>query len=288
MDAPVRLELTSALSFGGQVFNDNLHVLNVQGDSSVGPNKPTLTSYGRRAVTTDTRQREVNAGFFLQEQLGWNDRLTVTAGVRVDGNSSFGEDFGLQTYPKVGVAYMLSDHSFWPSQWIETFKLRVAFGESGKAPGAFDAGRTWGPSPAMRPRPASARIRSAIRTSVPSARASWRLASRQVRSMAASTWTSRITTRAPSTRSSSSVSPVGRVPQRAARERRRASEHRYRAAARGRHRPARERRLARARELHVDQQRGDRPRRPARDPDRRCHRRAGGLSPCRRSSGRRC
>jgi TonB-dependent starch-binding outer membrane protein SusC len=135
--------LTSAFSFGGQVFNDNLHVLNVQGDSVVGPNEPTLTSYGRRAVTTDTRQREVNAGFFLQEVLGWNDRLTVTLGLRVDGNSSFGEDFGLQTYPKVGAAYVLSDHSFWPSRWIDPFKLRLAFGESGKAPGAFDAGRTW-------------------------------------------------------------------------------------------------------------------------------------------------
>jgi hypothetical protein len=40
---------------------------------------------------------------------------------------------------------VLSDHSFWPKQWIETFKLRAAIGESGKAPGAFDALRTWSP-----------------------------------------------------------------------------------------------------------------------------------------------
>ena len=138
-----RSSVTSSLSWGGQVFNDNLRIQNVQGDSVVGPNEPTLTSYARRAVTTDTRQREVNAGFFVQEQLGWNDRLTLTAGVRVDGNSSFGEDFGLQAYPKVGVAYVLSDHAFWPSHWIDPLKLRAAYGESGKAPGAFDAGRTW-------------------------------------------------------------------------------------------------------------------------------------------------
>jgi TonB-dependent starch-binding outer membrane protein SusC len=138
-----RPTLTSSLSWGGQVFNDNLRIMNVQGDSVVGPNQPTLTSYARRAITTDTRQREVNAGFFVQEQLGWNERLTMTAGLRVDGNSSFGEDFGLQAYPKVGVAYVLSEHSFWPAQWIDPLKLRVAYGESGKAPGAFDAGRTW-------------------------------------------------------------------------------------------------------------------------------------------------
>jgi outer membrane receptor protein involved in Fe transport len=86
----------------------------------------------------------VNAGLFAQEQISWRDRAFVTLGVRVDGNSAFGEDFGLQTYPKIGLAYVLSDHSFWP-QAIETFKLRTAIGESGKAPGAFDAVRTWSP-----------------------------------------------------------------------------------------------------------------------------------------------
>jgi outer membrane receptor protein involved in Fe transport len=68
----------------------------------------------------------------------------MTLGVRIDGNSAFGEDFGLQTYPKIGLAYVLSDHDFWPKT-IETLKLRGAIGESGKAPGAFDAVRTWSP-----------------------------------------------------------------------------------------------------------------------------------------------
>lgn len=137
--------LASALSWGGQVFNDNLRLLNVQGDEFAGGDKPTLTTAARRTVTTDTRQREINAGFFAQEQITWNDRLTITAGVRVDGNSSFGDDFGLQAYPKVGVAYAISEHSFWPSQWVDMMKLRGAFGESGKAPGAFDAARNWTP-----------------------------------------------------------------------------------------------------------------------------------------------
>ena len=40
---------------------------------------------------------------------------------------------------------MLSDESFWPTSIFPTFKLRAAIGESGKAPGAFDAVRTWDP-----------------------------------------------------------------------------------------------------------------------------------------------
>jgi TonB-dependent starch-binding outer membrane protein SusC len=138
-----RPALASNFSWGAQVFQDNLEQTTAQGDEFSGPGKPTLTTAARRTVTTDNRTREVNAGFFFQEQLGWQDRLFVTAGVRIDGNSSFGDDFGLQTYPKLGVAYTLSEHGFWPAQWWETLKLRAAVGESGKAPGAFDAARTW-------------------------------------------------------------------------------------------------------------------------------------------------
>jgi len=134
----------STTSFGGQLFQDNLLQTNVTAIEFSGPGEPVLTSGAVRTVGTDTRRRVVNAGLFAQEQLGWRDRAFLTLGLRVDGNSAFGEDFGLQPYPKVGLAYVLSEHSFWPSKW-ETFKLRAALGEAGKAPGAFDATRTWDP-----------------------------------------------------------------------------------------------------------------------------------------------
>lgn len=134
----------SNTSFGGQIFQDALFSKNTQADDFAGPGEPTITSAARRTVGTDTRRKVVNAGLFAQQQLSWNDRAFLTLGVRVDGNSAFGEDFGLQTYPKIGLAYVLSDHAFWPKQ-IETFKVRGAIGESGKAPGAFDAVRTWSP-----------------------------------------------------------------------------------------------------------------------------------------------
>ncbi len=65
-------------------------------------------------------------------------------GTRVDGNSAFGKGFGLQVYPKVSGSWILSDESFWPD--LGEFKLRAAFGQSGRAPGAFDAVRTWNPA----------------------------------------------------------------------------------------------------------------------------------------------
>jgi hypothetical protein len=138
--------LQSTFSWGGQLFQDDLRSINVSGTVFSGPGEPLVSTSARPLFTDDDRRRVINAGVFLQEQIAWNDRLFVTAGVRVDGNSAFGENFGLQTYPKLGVSYVLSDHAFFPSSWWETLKLRGALGEAGRAPGAFDAVRTWDPT----------------------------------------------------------------------------------------------------------------------------------------------
>jgi TonB-linked SusC/RagA family outer membrane protein len=135
----------STSSLGGQVFQDQLFQTGISSTEFSGPGEPVITSGAVRDVGTDTRRRVVNAGLFAQEQIAWRDRAFLTLGLRVDGNSAFGEDFGLQPYPKIGVSYVLSDHGFWPGDKWETFKLRAALGESGKAPGAFDAVRTWEP-----------------------------------------------------------------------------------------------------------------------------------------------
>ena len=137
--------LASTFSWGGQLFDDREHFTGVTGQSFSGPGEPTLASAATVTLGRDDRPRVVNAGFFLQELLGWRDRVFVTGGLRVDGNSAFGKSFGLQTYPKISAAYVLSDERFWPTRYIPTFKLRAALGESGKAPGAFDAVRTWDP-----------------------------------------------------------------------------------------------------------------------------------------------
>jgi len=146
--------LSTTSSWGGQLFDDRDHFMGITGTFFSGPGDPTLGSAAIVSLPTVTRPRVVNAGFFLQEMVGWRDRLFVTGGLRVDGNSSFGSNFGLQPYPKVSVSYVLSDESFWPTSFVPTFKLRAAIGESGKAPGAFDATKTWDPVAADEGKPA--------------------------------------------------------------------------------------------------------------------------------------
>lgn len=137
--------VVSTFSWGGQIFRDRARAKFVSTQDFAGPGKPTLTSGGGSTGLSDQSIATTTAGFFLQEVLGFDDRIFVTGGVRVDGNSAFGDDFGLQFYPKVSLSYIVSDHAFWPTDWFDTFKFRAAVGESGKAPGAFDKLRTWSP-----------------------------------------------------------------------------------------------------------------------------------------------
>lgn len=151
---PIGTRWSSSTSIGGQLFDSRLHSTELQSDNFAGPGEPTLITGSLRQVTDVNDQRVINAGFFAQQMLGWRDLLFVTAGVRVDGNSAFGRSFGLQQYPKLSVSYVVSEEAFWPAPWMETLKLRAALGESGKAPGAFDATRTWNPVAAEGGQPA--------------------------------------------------------------------------------------------------------------------------------------
>jgi TonB-linked SusC/RagA family outer membrane protein len=136
--------VSSSFSWGGQLFRDQHFYTALTTTTFAGPGEPTLGSGASLTGLGDTRFAGTNAGFLVQELLGFQDRLFITAGLRVDGNSAFGSNFGLQPYPKLSVSWVLSDYGFFPkSSAFETFKLRGAIGQAGKAPGAFDKLRTW-------------------------------------------------------------------------------------------------------------------------------------------------
>jgi TonB-dependent SusC/RagA subfamily outer membrane receptor len=134
-------DLSSSFSWGAQLYDKRRWGQNGFAYEWAGPGEKVLDN-GTRSDAYEYRSRITSGGFFFQEQVGWQDRLFLTGGVRFDGFSTFGEGFGLATYPKAQLSYLISDHTFWP-EWWNTMKLRAAVGESGKAPGAFDAERIW-------------------------------------------------------------------------------------------------------------------------------------------------
>ena len=133
---------SSRFSWGGQLFHNYERSLNGFGEFFAGPGDKLIEDAAQTEIFGEDLLTIVEGGAFFQEQIGWNDQLFVTAGLRIDGNSTFGEDFGAELYPKIQGSYMLSDNAFWP-EWWGTMKLRAAVGRSGTAPGPFDKLRTW-------------------------------------------------------------------------------------------------------------------------------------------------
>ena len=78
----------------------------------------------------------ITLGLFIEQQIAINDRLFLTAAVRGDDNSAFGQDFSFTTYPKFGASYLLVDQGIGV---LSDLRLRGAFGASGQQPGTNDA-----------------------------------------------------------------------------------------------------------------------------------------------------
>ena len=153
-------------------------------------------------VTEEDFVEDVTLGVFAQEQIAWRDRVFLTAALRADDNSAFGENFDRVYYPKAGMSWVASDEPFFRAGWMNTLRFRAAYGEAGKQPSAFDALRTYVPATGPGDAPAVSRRASATPTSAPSAagRSSW--ASTPGSSTTASRSRSRTTTSALWTRSS--------------------------------------------------------------------------------------
>jgi len=138
-DLTERIASTSTL--GVQYFENQFSGTNawgidiVNGASSIGAAAETFSG--------EFHTFEKTAGVFLEQQFGLNDRLFVTGAIRADDNSAFGQDFDLIYYPKAGVSWIASEESFFPRiGFLDQFRLRAAWGNSGVQPGSDDAIRT--------------------------------------------------------------------------------------------------------------------------------------------------
>jgi len=137
------LNIGQEFAFGAQGFWSTTKRNMATGQGFAGPG---VTTVGGAAITFgDERFVEtVNIGMFAQDRFSYADKLFATVGVRVDGNSAFGVNYGLKAYPKIDMAYQISQEGFLP-EVISNLKLRGAVGQAGKFPGAFDQFQTFTP-----------------------------------------------------------------------------------------------------------------------------------------------
>ena len=137
--------ISSATSMGFQYFTKETEGLTGRG--LVFP-APPVTTIGGAAQTFSGESYVANktVGVYVQERVGFNDRLFLTAAVRGDDNSAFGQNFDFVIYPKVSATWVVNEESFFNVPWVNTLKLRGAWGQAGQQPDVFAAIRLYQPA----------------------------------------------------------------------------------------------------------------------------------------------
>ena len=146
VNLPINADLQSSTSVGGQLYRYDYEHLYAYGEGFPVPGLSSMSATTQNRVNSEYAEENVTLGAFIQEQVAWRDRLFVTAAVRADDNSAFGENFDLVTYPKGSISYVISDESFWGFEPVSTLKLRMAYGQSGQQPAVFTSLRTFDPA----------------------------------------------------------------------------------------------------------------------------------------------
>ena len=142
--------ITSSSSVGGQFYRTETHQSFLGGFGFPGAGVETVSAAATPLTASQVQIINTTIGGYGEQQFGWHDRVFVTAGLRIDNNSAFGEDFKWVTYPKVSASWVVSEEPFWGTTGrygITTLRLRTAYGESGRQPNAFSALRTFLPVP---------------------------------------------------------------------------------------------------------------------------------------------
>ncbi len=89
-----------------------------------------------RFSVNEVNQDVIMVGAYAQQQLGFDDRVFVTAALRGDDNSAFGADFGLVWYPSLSLSWVMSEEEWFPRlDFLNSVRLRGAAGRSGLRPG---------------------------------------------------------------------------------------------------------------------------------------------------------
>ena len=114
-----------------EYFNQNTVLITATGLVASETNVDQAANTG----VDQTRFKQEDSGFFIQEEVNFQDKFIATLGVRGDKSSNNGDANKLLYHPKASLAVNLNKFDFWnqDSEWNQ-LKLRIAYGEAANFP----------------------------------------------------------------------------------------------------------------------------------------------------------
>jgi len=82
--------------------------------------------------TQQTIIPQKDTGFFVQEEINFDDKIIATIGIRGDKSTNNGDANKMYYYPKANLAVNLHKFDFWSIDALSHFKPRIAYGEAGR------------------------------------------------------------------------------------------------------------------------------------------------------------
>ncbi|WP_421919601.1 TonB-dependent receptor domain-containing protein [Marinifilum sp.] len=146
------LEAIAGYNFeiGDFSFNNQLGLQGFRNDEEQveykGTNIPNGAVSIENAANTSADQRIIelaNYGIFFNTNINYLDKYTFEFGLRGDKSEAFGDQIGMQYYPRLGLSYLISEEDFIAaSNMISNWKIRANYGEAGNLPPAYAHERT--------------------------------------------------------------------------------------------------------------------------------------------------
>ena len=129
-------KIRSITTVGGQYLNEQLRQTNAFG-AVLLPGTSSLNGASARFVVNEVNQKIVTVAGFAEQRFELNDRLFLSAALRFDDASVFGNSAaGWTYYPSVSASYVVSEEGWFPQwDWLNTIRVRTAYGRAGQRPG---------------------------------------------------------------------------------------------------------------------------------------------------------
>jgi len=125
--------LSFRTSVGLQYIYQHMDGLDVTADN-LAPGSILVSTAGHQSVY-QLWSETASLGTYVEEVLGVRDRLFLTGSLRIDGSTSYGDDYHPTPFPKVGVSWILSDEPlFRDIPGLSELRLRSSYGASSRHP----------------------------------------------------------------------------------------------------------------------------------------------------------